>query len=285
MKGRKIIVRVLSLILIGVIILGLVIPYVSASEIEPTQSTERPILPDGFQYIDSTDGKSYMVIRSPGNDLPSFSLSMRDGFDMPQITVFFANLETEEIFSCELYHESGYYASIDLKDGYYVVFANEHAWQNSKGLSYALGGGSYQYIYVGDNFDPLKYDAGFSMTDGIVSLGMDVAPAHFTTVKYGESATFDLLSIKIPENAKVGPPSTQEQTKPTESETQPDDTSSEKEAPDSLLDILWGLIEDSAVLLILIAICFVVLSFIRAKKKVQAEIEAAKDLEDEKRVD
>lgn len=285
MKGRKIIIRVLSLILIGVIVLGLIIPCVSAAEIETAPAVERPTLPDGFEYIESTDGKSYMVIKSPDNDLPSFSLSMRDDFDMPQVTVFFANLETEEVSSCTLYNESGYYASVDLKDGYYVVFANEHAWQNSKGIPYALGGGSYQYIYVGDEFDPLKYDVGFSMTTGIVRLGMDVAPANFTVVNYGDSATFDLTSIKMPENAKVGPPSTQEQTKPTESENQPNDDLIEKEAPEGLLDILWGLIKDSAVLLILIAICFVVLSFIRAKKKVQAEIEAAKDLEDEKRVD
>ena len=303
MKKQKLIIKIISIVLIVLLLFGLVatcipVQHVHAAEIndatEETQTSSennRPTqnLPDGFEYVQN--GEYGMVQKTSDNTKPAIIIDGKpEGFDALAVTVFVGNLETHEVTYYTLDSTYNYVSSMNLNDGYYVIFGNGFAWCTSNGDAYTINGGYYQYIYVGDNYDPTLYGVEFQTGDDIFSIHMDFADDTMQKIAHNSYLTVDSNILVYPEDAKLEKlnnngigESTQSGLIDVPKPTLPQQE--EEKDPITLLDILINTVKRSWVLLLSIAVCFVGLTVIDLKKKSDIKKQAEIDSYDETRIE
>jgi hypothetical protein len=289
MKKTKLITRIIAGLLVLITVLGLIIPYVSADEIDGQPDNELPV---GFEYV-LEDGE-WKIKKSEGNNQPAVYVNSPYGFDTSNIVIFICNIETEEVISRELFQSANYITSLNISEGYYVIYANGYAWSDKDGNAYAINGGEYYYVYVGDNYDNEKYTVNFADGNEIIELSLSVAPASFQVVKYQSQLSIGNSDLICPSDALLEPI---QKINP-DGEHIPDPTPDDGEKPPVEDDdddnsgiigvfknLFTGVIKRSAIPLILIAICYTGLTFIKIKKQYDVDKQQENDELDDKCVD
>jgi hypothetical protein len=311
MNKGKLIVRIISGLLVLIMVLGLIIPYVYATEIEDGSEnvgTEENIpeddqsenifpeynLPDGFEYIEVDGG--WDIKKTSDDGVSALWITRPLTFDTNTVTVFVCNLETEEVKYYDFHKSFNYIGSMYLEDGYYVLYANEFAWADANGLAHSFNGGEYFYFYVGNNYDDEKYNVEFYHDGGIMHVPMiEEAPADYQIVEYQSTLTIDDSVLKCPEDAMLTPI---EKLDPDENWTEPtiDDTTLPPEEPivpteddggvlDVVKELFVGFFDGSILLILAIVVCYIWLTFIKIKKKKAAEKQIENDSYDDRRIE
>lgn len=296
MKKEKKIIRIVASVLVVIMVLGLIVPYVMAAEIDETEAVVESALaelPDGFEYVQN--GESLVINKTANNNKPAIALDVDTStFDVFSVTVFVGNLVTHGVTCYELYKHEGYVKSIDLADGYYVIFANDYAWSDSNDNAYAINGNEYKYIYIGDDYDPNLYGVEFETTDDIFRLSMVASPDSMYIIGYNNSLMFDESDMQYPEGAKLKKLADTKENKENEPKndgaTTPSvDSEQEKEDGDKNRINVWSMLlnslKRSAFLISAIVICYISLTVIRYKKRKEVEEQAENDKYDDKRVE
>lgn len=339
MNNNKFIARIIAGFLVTITLLGMIVPYVMAAEIESntseTEATERNPedfqielpedvlaildgaesenngdsanitheevsgaigetvsnkpekgLPQGFEYVDI--GGIWTVKKTEDNTQPAIIVDgLPIGFDSRVITVFIGNLRTREVVYYDVYDFNSYVSSVSLKDGYYVVFANGYAWSDAEGNAYAINGGEYQYIYIGDDYDDSIYGVDFEQANEPISISLGTAPEGMKVVEYNGSILVDNDDLVYPEGAKLANVEEMEATLPQEEIEQAD----EKEDPFAKIEkpsigkIFLDFLDRSWLLLMALAGCYIGLIVVRRKNQEKAEDRFEKDRYDDKYID
>ena len=302
MNNNKLLIRIISIALIVIILFGLVATcfsvhdnHVHAAEMNDTSDSanrsqsntenNKPtqLLPDGFEYVQGGDG--WLIAKTKDNTNPAVAIETPDGFDALAVTIFVGNLATHEVTCYTLDSMYNYVSSMELSDGYYVIFGNGFAWSTSSGAAYAINGSRYQYVYVGSNYDPTLYGVEFQTTNGIFSIQLEIADDGMEKVAYNSYLTVDPSNVQYPENAKLEKIKGSDAEDLDHAETPTTQTKEDGDSKISLIDLFVGFMKRSGVMLIIIALCYVGLTIIKMKKQVDAEQQAEKDKYDDKRID
>ena len=292
MKKRKLMARIIACVLAVILLLGIVVPVVSATEIEALDP-----LPEGFEYQINDDG-SATIIKAADNNKIAFQLQgYYQGFDTDIVSVFIGNLETKKT-TIVTFSEPHYLASVELDPGYYVIFNGGYAWSDADGTKYTID--EYQYLYVGDNFEYDKFVGVDFMMDTTKLLPATIAPtndASLNVISYNDAPSITHESIVFPTNAI--PPSKSESENPTQPTTpdeetpgdnkQPTDNQPNEEQPEKerkgLFGVLFDMIKESFVLILLIAGCAVVLFLRKTKRENSLQRQSENDKYDDRRVE
>jgi hypothetical protein len=290
MKKNKLIARIIAGLLVLITILGLIIPYVSADEIDGQPNNELPV---GFEYV-FEDGE-WKIKKSEGNNKPAVYVNSPYGFDTSNIVIFICNIETEEVISRELFQSANYITSLNIGEGYYVIYANGYAWSDKDGNAYAVNGGEYYYVYIGDNYDNEKYTVNFADGNEIIELSLSVAPDNFQVVKYQSQLSIGNSDLICPSDAllepiqKIDPNGGGTNQPPTGDKEKPPVEGGDDEDNGGIIGVLkkmfTDIIKKSAIPLILIAICYAGLTFIKIKKQYKVDQQQENDELDDKCVD
>lgn len=321
MKKTRIITKVIAAILAFVLVLGLIIPYVSAAELgnevpiaeelvsendappadeessdendappveeESTDENDFPpmqSLPLGFEYVKV--GNSWTVQKTADNTKPAVMLNVPDGFDASVVTIFIGNLQTREVQYFDLNNSYGYLSSMNLEDGYYVIYANGFAWCDSKDNAYAINGGEYQYVYIGDNYNPSLYGVEFINSQDIFYVDMGPALDSMQKIKHNSRLTVDSSCLVYPEDAKLENVQTPTVSEPPQepSSPTPSPAGTEDEQEITLFSILLNAIKETYILIILIVICFVGTVILRRRKNATIKKQVENDKYDDQRI-
>ena len=137
MKKKKQLARIIAAFLTFVILLGLIIPAVSATTMPQNESTNKGRIKTIQLY-----------------DLP-------ENFNVEVITAFVGNIETHEVITVDILASNGYEADVELDDGYYIVYANNYSWCDAHNMSYTMNNGAYTYWYTGSSYKQEKYGIDF----------------------------------------------------------------------------------------------------------------------------
>jgi hypothetical protein len=316
MKKQKLIIRIVAIVLVAVLALGFIVPYVSATEVgetatqpfapnesndlnaEPSEgsnddaivSNPKPTtkLPNGFEYV--LVDEIWKIKKTDDNQKSALHINYKSQlFDTQSVIVFIGNIETHEVKYYELYNEFNYLASIDLPDGYYVVYANGLAWSDKDGRAHMLSGGEYEYLYIGeeDNYQDL-YGVNFRRGEEIFGLSMEIVEetSYNQLVAYNSKVLVTSDDLAYPEDAKLEkidhqvPPPTEQGPEPSEP------TQEEKTSLVSSLRKTFGIILKRSIGLIFVAaLCGIGLIVIRIKKKIAKDRQAELDKYDDRRID
>lgn len=293
MKKRKLMARIIACVLAVVLLLGIVVPVVSATEAELLDP-----LPEGFEYQINDDGSATIIKAADNNKIALQLQGYYQGFDTDVVTVFIGNLETKKT-TIVTFAEPHYLASVELEPGYYVIFNGGYAWSDADGTKYTID--EYQYLYVGDNFEYDKFVGVDFMLDTTRIVPTTIAPtndASLTVIAYNDAPSITHESIVFPTNAI--PPSkggAEDPTQPTtpggeenpgnnqqENNQQPNEEQQEKERK-GLFGILFDMIKDSFVLILLIVGCAVVLFLRKTKRENSLQRQSENDKYDDRRVE
>ena len=234
---KKLFVRILCGILVFIMTMGLIIPYVAASEIEGVageqveeivtteqitdgfgfgwgaelefEASDFPIpfeeVSDGFEYTVFEDGAPLLIKEDNGNT--GFWISgLPENYDCGAVTLFVGNLETEEVVTINLTADNYYLGQLDLWDGYYVIFPNGYSFCDSNGVGYAINGGKNLYFHIGHGFDEEKYPVEFmTVFDNteLFKLSLSEAPDDFQKVSSTTTLDIDASKIEFPNDVRV----------------------------------------------------------------------------------
>ena len=240
-KKKKLFVRILCGLLVVIMTLGLIVPYVFASEIEDEVAILSGVVDENNEEdISSDQEESYDVISTPwqpegapeelppagylnvrrpdgtwgiqkmkASDESAFVISgLPENYDCNSVTLFIANLETQVVLTLNLEKEDRYVNKILLADGYYVIFSNNFSFCNTNGVGYSIRGGENLYFYVGDvnEFDAEKYPVDFLKVKDdyeLFELTLLKAPADFEKVSATTVLTINSEEIPFPDDVKV----------------------------------------------------------------------------------
>lgn len=309
MNKHKLIVRIVAGILVAVIALGLIIPYVSATEIqdvvldntqeENTNETEIPIppkpdqeLPDGFEYV--LQDNRWVVEKTSDNTKPAIRLiHMPYDFDTAEVVLFVGNIQTHEVKCVTLYCHSGYISSVDLEDGYYVAYANGYAWSSKDGEKYMINSGEYRYFYVGDvDKYEIPYGVEFESANDIFTIALGYARNETQTVPYNSSLIISENDLIYPEDAKLSPLEDEKDhiepsvpNSDSKDPIDPDESKDDEIAKITVFDILKNIIYRYWFLITCIVLCYVGLTVIKFKKKIQMKQRLEEDQLDSRRIE
>lgn len=164
-KKKKLFVRVLCFILALIMVMGLVIQVAFAEEGCPYEAL------DGFEFVSNGDG--WDVVKT--SDKPVIRLSnVPEDFVNPDVTVLVANLDTNVTQVVHLFPFNGYTTTLDIDDGYYLIYTNEVAWKSTSNNVYAVNNHDTVYFYYGDSalYDSTKYQLPYILTDNVIDLPM-----------------------------------------------------------------------------------------------------------------
>lgn len=324
MKKNKLITRIIAVVLVLTIVLGFVIPYVSAYDVDQSEietmhnASEKPDmpdvdLPDGFEY--SYVNGRWVINKTEENDRPAIAImQMPEGFDATVLTVFICNLETYQVRSFDLFKRSGYVSSMDLADGYYVIFSNNFAWSSSSGEAHVINNNEYLYVYIGDDYDANLYPIDFERYEDIFEIALSPADDSTTKIAYNTALIYSPSHMVCPEDAIVykngstsdnptGPTTPTYPTEPTDptepteptmptSPTGPSESGGSSGEDDkdtesklSVWKILLAALNRSKFLLIGVALCAIGMGVVNLKKKEAIKKQLEEDKYDEKRID
>jgi hypothetical protein len=295
MKKRKLMARIIACVLAVILLLGLIVPVVSATEANNALDP----LPEGFEYQINDDG-SATIIKAQDNNKIAFQLDgYYQGFDTDIVSIFIGNLETKKTTIVTL-SKPHYLASIELDAGYYVIFNGGYAWSDAGNMRYTID--EYQYFYVGDDFKYDKFVGVDFMLDTTKILPATVSPTNdtsLTVIAYNDAPSITHESIVFPTNAippsKDGTENTTQPTTPGGEENpgnnqqqqhgqQQTEKEQEKEKK-GLLGVLFDMVKDSFVLILLIIGCAVVLFLRKTKRENSLHRQSENDKYDDRRVE
>ncbi len=184
-KKTRILIRILCGILAVIMTLSVVMPAVYAAEIDESAVNTAPYRDgEGFEYIEM-DGEWYLNATSEN---PVFRLTnVSDSFTRDNLPILIANLDTYEVQVLNLLGITGYAASAQLKEGYYLIYTGNYAWEDDQGTPWALNNGYSIYFYVGDlaNYDATKYDLDYVIPENhIIDIPLiRYTDTHMTAIK------------------------------------------------------------------------------------------------------
>lgn len=319
MKKKKIqiiLTRIFACALVIILALGIIAPVVaSATELKkPEQNTtnteqseqqgnnnelsepfedEKPeqTLSDGFEY--KKNGDAWEIVKVTGNTNAAFIVDglPTAGFDGFYLTFFVGNIETQEVIAVEVMNDYCFTKSISLADGYYVIFANEYSFSDSKGNVYAINGGQNTYFHIGQNFDDEKYPVKFTDANiGLLHLNLEKSPSGYTEIKHNQRVSVTSADLSFPDDAKIGAVNNNknEENKTNNSsnnQNKTEDNNDKKEEPKKERRSIWAILKDSlsrsALLIVGIIGCFIGISVVKAKKKSSLEEQVESDKNDD----
>ena len=184
----KKVIRIISFVLVVVTLLGFIIPYVSATELDNdgAMSTEGVVgetpeslygtPPDGFELIVEQD--YYRVQKNNADVNVWFQIPITNNTPRLQTVVFIVDIAQNMVVEqVELNVEQTYVNGLKLNDGYYALITGNYAFGDD-GQKYEINDGTPLYFYIGDNnaFDYSLYDASFHIVDSrAIQLKLDTA--------------------------------------------------------------------------------------------------------------
>lgn len=326
MKKSQILMRIMACVLIIILALGIIVPVVaSATELTPepnnsynaggltqapsgdtdnedggmftTIDTAMPTkaLPDGLEY--AKQDNSWIVRKVNGNN--NFSVivdGLPDNFDSDYLTFFIGNVETHEVTSVEVMNAYSFAKVIDLSPGYYVIFANNYAFCDSKDKAYAIEGGQMKYFYVGNDYDSNKFPVTFEDgTTNLMHLTLKDAPDGYSKIKQNQRVAVSSTDLTYPSDANIGSAKTATEKSNTGDTDKSKDTSSDSKVStdkkkessglNSFFNTLKNVVSRSFLLIIGIIICFVATTVIKSKKKAALEEQSENDKNDDGHID
>lgn len=204
-KKTRLVTRIIAGLLVLVMALGFIIPYVSASEIEDTQTEETTeatdavveeeevivttpsvsedqapgALPDGL-YYEKVNGNWVVKVRETANVIPVQITNIPAEYDAEELVLFVANLETKEVQTISLKKHYNFVGTMNMKPGYYAFYANDIAWGNGYDVYYTFNDGDFQYFRLGSTTvaerDGVKFtDASSGLFTKLTQAGDDYA--------------------------------------------------------------------------------------------------------------
>lgn len=311
-KKKRLIVKIVAGLLCLIMVAGMIVPYVSATSIDSENvkdiitdmfqkedveheelaesSVPKPTntLPIGFDYV--LEGDNWVIRKTDGNKETAFILEgYSSGFDQPIVTFFIGNLKTHKVESVELLADESYVSSINLSDGYYVVFSNEYAWSDKDGNIYAINNNEFKYIYVGEPTNTDINDITFAPEDGIFSIELGMADESMTVVPYGETLEVTSKMLEYPDDAVLkeveeNVDETNHIKKPSEEQEKPVDEE-KVSLTKRLLGGLWRSLKGSIIPLILLGICGCSYLVIKKKKEKELLSQTENDKYDDSRIE
>lgn len=186
-KKKKLFVRIICLILALIMVMGLVVQVAFATEGPcPYESNE------GFSYIATEDG---WAIQQEGEN-PVLKISnVPEDFPHLYMSVLVANIETNHTQEILLFRDNGYAATLELEDGYYLIYTCLRGFKDNDGAKYVINNMQTAYFYHGDwNVFEEKYDLNYIDGNGIIDLKLDIMPADYNTTMVGPNATYHLTA-------------------------------------------------------------------------------------------
>ena len=302
MKNKtRVITRIIACLLALIIALGLIIPAVSAATPLPGEPTGSA--PSGFEFVQKEDG-SWEVVKYQDNTAPAVMLyGQPEIFDTIAVTVFIGNLVTGEVKTCTLAQYQAYIHSLELENGYYVIYADEYAWSDRDGDTYSVLPDQGLYFYVGESgFDANLFPEFTFVTDHteIMQLPVSTAINGAQVVSYNSQLTLSPIGLSIPEkympttqDPGVEDPGQEDPNNPEDptvdpgvTETQPNEEPTEKPIIEekSFGEIVFGGLKSSIFMIIAIAACWIGLKIMQARKASKIAEQSMKDHYDDKRL-
>ena len=325
MKMKKWIVRIFSGLLIVAMLIGAIVPYVFASEVSSAENAEVVVeettetndeivkaepevpsdevvttigaidetvvemptdgLPVGFEYVNEND--TWVIKKTEDNTSAAILLNnVPDTFDATSVKVFVANLETKQVQHFSLDAGLSYITTMDLADGYYVIYGGEYAWCDSLDNAYVLNDTNPLYVYVGSEYDPNKFEDVFLDASDIILIDLTPAPDGMNRVKHSSNLLIGDEDLSFPNEFILATDSEIEAIPEDETiEEEPIEANKEEPKGTGLKDILKESLKKSSGLLIAVAVLFIAIKIIEFKKKEKLSKQSENDKYDDKRVE
>lgn len=183
-KTKKVIVRVLALGLVLLLVFGICIQFVSATENdEPTPVNESP-------------EKETTTITIVINDFP-------ENFPHTLFKCVVANVYTKETWLVNIIPSEGNSAEIELMPGYYFVYNNYYSWQMEDSTKYTINGNKPYNFFFGEEFDSSRYpEQQFDIIENTVNIpfGTDGADSCKKTIPAHENVIWNKEDYIYPFN-------------------------------------------------------------------------------------
>lgn len=159
-KKRKLFVRITCFVLALIMLLGFVIQVAFAEDCPYTAL-------DGFEFTETADG--WKPVKTGDKTVISLT-NIPDDFSQDLISLLWANLETNEVGVVEFLKYNGYTATLDIPDGYYLIYNNDNCWADDNGRPYAVNAFETVYFYQGDltKFQPGYFDLDYITADNVI---------------------------------------------------------------------------------------------------------------------
>lgn len=197
-KKTRLFVRILCAILAVIMTLSIVVPVVYATEVDT--STTAPFKNgDGFEYVE-INGEWCLNVTT---DNPIIRITnIAPSFTRDNLPILVANLDTFEVHTVNLLEMTGYVASVELPEGYYVIPTNNYYWGDTDSGKWALNNTRSVYFYHGnpENFQQDKYGLTYQLSTDIIDIplvqriddSLRTIPARQTYHLTGQDAIYPL---------------------------------------------------------------------------------------------
>ena len=283
----KKVIRIISFVLVVVTLLGFIIPYVSATELETDTEITEPVVevvpedgstskygtpPEGFELIESHD--TYRVEKTNNNINVWFHIPIDDNTPKVYAVAFIVDIEKNMVVDqITLYGNQTYVNGLKLSDGYYALTSAGYAFSDGT-QNYEINGGKPFYFYVGDTYklDNSKYGVPLHVVDNkVIELTLTTASESATLRDVTQSPIFN-SEVVIPEEITKLTQGDINEITPNDKPTNPQpDTPAEPEKPEKPERefFLITIIKDSWVWLVLLAVAGIAYKILESKKKNQ----------------
>ena len=278
---NKKVVRIIAILLVVVTVLGFIIPYVSATEIDKNEDEvvndevviEEESLygtpPMGFELIVESD---YYRVKKTNSDLNVwFQIPITNETPRLQTVAFIVDINKNMVVEqIELNVENTYVNGLKLADGYYALITGNYAFGNQTN-KYEINAGKPVYFYIGDTalLDHTQYGVAFHAVDEkAIELTLTQASENAilaTGPIYNSDVTIPTEITKMTNGDIVDiQPDKEPEEQP--SQTEEPETPQEPQEPKREF-FLWTIIKNSWVWLILLAGAAAWYKIIESKKR------------------
>ena len=186
----KKVIRIISFVLVIVTLLGFIIPYVSATELDKEESdavTDKGVVgetpeslygtpPEGFELIVEDD--YYRVEKTDSNLNVWFQIPITNETPRLNTVAFIVDINKNMVIEqIELNVEKTYVNGLKLADGHYALITGNYAFGDANN-KYEINAGKPVYFYIGDTalVDQSKYGVTFHVVDtNAITLTLDAA--------------------------------------------------------------------------------------------------------------
>lgn len=312
-KKAKIMTRVIAGVLVLVMALGFIIPYVSASEIEDTQSTETtevveeeevvvstqpPVeddrapsaLPDGL-YYEKVNDKWVIKVRNDANVIPVQVMNVPPEYAAEELILFVANLETQEVQTISLMKHYGFVGTMNIKPGYYAFYANEIGWGDGYDNYFAFNDGEYQFFRLGSTTQAEKDGIPFADASNGLYPKLTEAGDNYSKVMAGQTILVTAQMKEFPSDLHIiKPDSDNPVTNPGEGgngetgEGGDEPVEEERDHGSVILNLFIDMFKQSIGILIVLAACAIGVVIVKKKREREAWEQTQNDKYDDRRI-
>ena len=283
----KKVIRIISFVLVVVTLLGFIIPYVSATEIENDDTEviapEITVDPDvddgnkygtpptGFKLIETHD--SYRVEKVDDNINVWFQIPIEPDTPRLNTVAFIVDLDKNMVIEqVVLNAQQTYVNGLRLANGYYALISGDYAF-GDQSQKYEINGGKIFYFYIGPSYelDNSKYGVQLHVVDDM-AIELSLQPAREnTTLRDNVQNPIYNSEVSIPQEIIQLNKDDIIDIEPDEKPTEPEIHQPEPEEPEKPKRefFLITIIKDSWVWLVLLAAAGIAYKLIEAKKKQQ----------------